>query len=151
MTIKIEKQVAAGVRRLSLSFAIILDYGGPALAKIITAKLGGPSLVTMYRSARCNYAIPQKLEAQIFSRAASFYKEIGYTGVFSLPVDATAITPLLKVKGNRLIGLASETEVVLKTAEDIINVVKDENTEKAKQANAFVTCTFLYISHFTGI
>lgn len=42
------------------------------------------------------------------------------------------------MKGNRLIGLASETEVVLKTAEDIINVVKDENTEKAKQANAFV-------------
>lgn len=120
-------------------FAIILDYGVPALAKIITEKLGGPSLVTMYRSARCNYAIPQKLEVQIFSQAASFYKEIGYTSVFSLAVDATAITPLLKVKGNRLIGLASETEVVLKTAEDIINVVKDENTEKAKQANAFVS------------
>lgn len=119
-------------------FAIILDYGGPALAKIITEKLGGPSLVTMYCSARCNYAIPQKLEAQIFSWAASFYKEIGYTGVFSLAVDATAITLLLKVKGNRLIGLAYETEVLLKTAEDTINVVKDENTEKAKQANAFI-------------
>lgn len=101
-------------------FAIILDYGGPALAKIITEKLGGPSLVTMYCSARCNYAIPQKLEAQIFSWAASFYKEIGYTGVFSLAVDATAITLLLKVKGNCLIGLAYETEVLLKTAEDIM-------------------------------
>ena len=119
-------------------FAIILDYGGPALAKIITEKLGGPSLVTMYRSARCNYAIPQKLEAQIFSQAASFYKQFGYTGVFSSALDAIAITPLLKVKGNRLIRLASETEVVLKTAEDIINVVRDENTEKAKKANAFV-------------
>ena len=34
--------------------------------------------------------------------------------------------------------LKSEEEVVLKTAEDIINIVKDENNEKAKLANAFL-------------
>ena len=53
-------------------------------------------------------------------------------------MDATAVIPLLKVKGNRLIGLASEEEVVLNTAEDIINIVKDENNEKEKLANAFL-------------
>lgn len=119
-------------------YAIILDYGGPALAKILKEKLGGPSLGTIYRTARCSYIIPHKLEKQMFERAASFYNTIGYTGVFSLAIDATAVVPLLKVKGNRLIGLASENDVVLKTAEDIINIVNDENSEKAKLANAFI-------------
>lgn len=119
-------------------YAIILDYGGPALAKILKEKLGGPSLVTMYRAAKCSYIIPHKLEKQMFERAAFFYNRIGYMGVFSLAVDATAVVPLLKVKGNRLIGLASENDVVLKTAEDIINIVNDEKSEKAKLANAFV-------------
>ena len=58
-------------------FAIILDYGRPALAKIKTEKLGGTSLMTMYCSARCNYVIPLKLESEIVSRAASIYEDIG--------------------------------------------------------------------------
>ena len=37
-------------------FTTILDYGGPALAKIVKEKIGGPSLQTMYRTARCNNA-----------------------------------------------------------------------------------------------
>ena len=56
-------------------FDLTLDYGGPALAKIIREKLGGPCLATIYHTARCNCAIPNKLEEQIFQRAASFYKE----------------------------------------------------------------------------
>ena len=35
-------------------FATILDYGGPALARIVKEKIGGPSLQTMYRTTRCN-------------------------------------------------------------------------------------------------
>lgn len=119
-------------------FATILDYGGPALARIVKEKIGGPSLQTMYRTARCNYAIPVKLEERTIKLAASFYKKIGYGGVFQLAVDATAVIPSLRVKGNRLIGLATENECVVTTAQDIMNVVKNQEYGKAKQANAFL-------------
>ena len=118
--------------------ATILDYGGPALAKIVKDKIGGPSLNTMYRTARCNYAIPIKLEENAMKLAASFYKKIGYNGVFQLAIDATAVITTLRVKGNKLIGLATESECVLTTAQDIIDVVKAESNERAKQANAFL-------------
>ena len=114
-------------------FATILDYGGPALARIVKAKIGGPSLQTMYRTTRCNYAMPVKLEERTIKLAASFYKKIGYGGVFQLAVDATAVIPSLHV---RLIGLATENECVVTTAQDIMNVVKNQEYEKAKQANA---------------
>ena len=45
-------------------FTIILDCGGPALAKIVQEKICGPSLQTMYRTARCNCTIPNRLEEQ---------------------------------------------------------------------------------------
>ena len=48
--------------------------------------------------------------------ASSFYKKIGYDGVFELAVDATAVIPALRVKGNKLIGLAMESECVVTTA-----------------------------------
>ncbi|KAK3734785.1 hypothetical protein QZH41_007917 [Actinostola sp. cb2023] len=120
-------------------FAIILDYGGPALAKIVSEKLGaGPSIDTMYRSARYRGGIPNKLDKNMFERASNFYKNIGYTGPFALLIDATAVTPLLKVRGNKVIGLASETDVILRNANDIINIVNDNSCKKAKQANAFI-------------
>lgn len=119
-------------------FATILDYGGPALARIVKEKIGGPSLQTMHRTARCNYAIPVKLEERTIKLAASFYKNIRYGGVFQLAVDATAVIPSLRVKGNRLIGLATENECVVATAQDIMNVVNNKEYEKAKQANAFL-------------
>ena len=108
-------------------FATILDYGGPALATIIKDNIGGPSLNTMYRTARCNYVIPIKLEERAMKLAASFYKKIGYNGVFELAVDTTAIIPTLRAKGNKIIGLAAESECVITTAQDIVNVVKNEN------------------------
>ena len=108
-------------------FAAILDYGGLALATIIKDNIGGPSLNTMYHTARCNYVIPIKLEERAMKLAASFYKKIGYNGVFELAVDATAIIPTLQAKGNKIIGLAAESECVITTAQDIVNVVKNEN------------------------
>jgi hypothetical protein len=119
-------------------FAIILDYGGPALVKIIKEKIGGLSLDTLYCTARCAYEIPMRLEQQTIQLAASFYSHIGYTGAFSLSIDATAVIPMLKVKRNRLIGLASENKVVLKSAKDIINIINDKSSKKTKQANAFL-------------
>lgn len=43
-------------------FAIILDYAGPVLLKIIKEKIGGPSLRTTYATARSKVPIPTKLE-----------------------------------------------------------------------------------------
>ena len=119
-------------------FAIILDYGGPALLKIIKEKIGGPSLETTYATARSKVPIPTKLEQFMFSKAALFYDSIGYKGPFVLAIDATAILPCLRVKGKRLIGIAVEEDVFVRTAQDIIDITKDETKEKARLANAFV-------------
>lgn len=77
-------------------------------------------------------------EEHTIKLAASFYKNIEHGGVFQLAVDATAVIPSLRVKGNRLIGLATENECVVATAQDIMNVVNNKEYEKAKQANAFL-------------
>lgn len=119
-------------------FAIILDYGGQALARIVQEKIGGPSLQTMYRTARSNYAILCKLEEQALRHARSFYDTIGYHGVFALAVDATAVVPTMRVIGNKIIGLAAEHDVIVNSGHDILNVVKNREYELAKQANAFI-------------
>lgn len=119
-------------------FAIILDYGGLALARIVQEKIGGPSLQTMYRTARSNYTIPCKLEKQALRHTRSFYDTIGYNGVFALAVDATAVIPTMRVTGNKIIGLATECDVIVNSAQDILNVVKNREYELAKQANAFI-------------
>lgn len=119
-------------------FAIILDYGGPSLLKIIKEKIGGPSLQITYATARSKVPIPTKLEQFMFSKAALFYDSIGYKGPFVLAIDATAILPCLRVKGKRLIGIAVEEDIFVHTAQDIIDITKDETKEKARLANAFV-------------
>ena len=119
-------------------FAIILDYGGPALLKIIREKIGGPSLQTAYATARCKVPIATKLTEDQFGIAASFYQRVGYTGPFVLAIDATAISPCLRVRGNRIVGIASEEDIFVRTAQDIIEVTNDQSKEKARQANAFV-------------
>lgn len=48
------------------------------------------------------------------------------------------ITPSLKAKGNQLYGLAVENDVMISCAQDIINIVENNEKEKAKLANAFV-------------
>ena len=65
-------------------FTTVLDYGGPALPKIVKDTIGGPSLQTTYRKARCNYGIPLKVEECTMKVDSSFYKKIGYDGVFEL-------------------------------------------------------------------
>lgn len=119
-------------------FAIILDYGGPALAKIVSERLNGPCLSTSFRRARSTWVTPMTLKQVSVQRAASFYENIGYNGPFILAVDATAVIPTLRTKGNTVYGLATELDVVVTTAQDVIDIVKNSNTEKAKQANAFV-------------
>ena len=119
-------------------FAVVLDYGGPALLRIIREKIGGPSLQTAYVTARSKFHTPTKLEASIFVKAASFYDRIGYHGPFIIAIDATAILPSIRVQGNKLIGIATEEDVVVKTAQDIIDITGNESMEKARLANAIV-------------
>lgn len=119
-------------------FAIILNYGGAALAKIVRTRLGGPHLSTIYRQSRSSYVIPTVLTDKSFSMARVFYEKIGYTGPFILAIDATTLIATLRVRGNKIIGLATETEVTVSTAQDIIDIVNSESYEKAKLANAFV-------------
>ena len=63
--------------------------------------------------------------------AASFYQRVGYTGPFVLAIDATAILPCLRVRGNRIVGLASEEDIFVRTAQDIIDVTNDQTKEKS--------------------
>ena len=131
-------------------FAVVLDYGGPALLRIIREKIGGPSLETAYVTARSKFHTPTKLEASIFVKAASFYDRIGYHGPFIIAIDATAILPSIRVQGNKLIGIATEEDVVVKTAQDIIDITGNESMEKVRLANAIVltplkgACSLLY-------
>lgn len=119
-------------------FAIILDYGGPALAKIVSERLNGPSLKMCYRQARTTWTMPLTLTEDSVQRAATFYRKIGYKGPFLLAVDATAVIPCLRSKGNRIYGLVTECDVFVSLAQDVIDIVKNGNVEKARQANAFV-------------
>lgn len=53
-------------------------------------------------------------------------------------MDLTAVVPTMKVKGNKIIGLATERNVIVSSAQDILNVVKNSEYELAKEANAFI-------------
>lgn len=54
-------------------FALILDFGGPALANQIRERFGGPSLATLYRIVWLPYKIPQTLEQLSFACARDFF------------------------------------------------------------------------------
>ena len=53
-------------------------------------------------------------------------------------MDATALSPSLTSKGNVIYGLATESDVIVSSAQDIIDIVKNSDVEKARQANKFV-------------
>ena len=107
-------------------FALILDYGGPALANQIREKIGGPSLSTLYKIVRLPYVISQRLESSSFSRAREFFDRLGVQGPFVLAVDATPIIPSLKIRGNKIYGIAQEEDMIVRTADDIIKVAGDK-------------------------
>jgi len=82
--------------------------------------------------------MPLTLTEDSVQRAATFYRKIGYKGPFLLAVDATAVIPCLRSKGNRIYGLVTECDVFVSLAQDVIDIVKNGHVEKARQANAFV-------------
>ena len=92
-------------------FALILDFGGPALANQIRERFGGPSLATLYKTVRLPYTIPQTLEQLSFARARDFFDRLEIQGPFIPAVDATPVIPSLKVRGNKIFGLAQRDQV----------------------------------------
>ena len=48
------------------------------------------------------------------------------------------MSPSLRSKGNRIYGLTTGSDVVVSSAQDVKDIAKKGNVEKAKQANAFV-------------
>jgi len=67
-----------------------------------------------------------------------FYEKLGYKGLFSLAVDATAIVQMVRCRGNRIIGYATNEDVKVDSAQDIIDCVKEQKYEKACQGYAFI-------------
>ena len=92
----------------------------------------------MYRTSRFNYAILCRLEEQALRHARSFYDTIGYNVVFALAVDAAAVIPTTREKGNKITGLATECDVIVSSAQHIFSVLKNREYKLAKQANAFI-------------
>ena len=99
--------------------------------KIIKEQISGLSVQTCYATARSEIPTPTKLEEVIFGKAASFYDRIGCKGPYVLAVDVKAILPGLRVKGNKVIGVSSEEDVFVHIAQDNIEVIHSETTEKA--------------------
>lgn len=126
-------------------FALIMDFGGPALASQVQETMSGPSLTTLYKTVRLPYAIPQNIESPSFSRARASFDRLGIQGPFILAVDATPVILALKVRGNRIYGIAKD-DVIVRTAEDIIKIAGDKSLPKTKLVNAFVLAP-VYVSN----
>ena len=68
-----------------------------------------------------------------------------YTRAIILAVDATPVIPAVKVRGNRIYGIAKDDLIVHK-AEDIIKIAVDKSLPKTKLVNAFVLA-LIYVSN----
>ena len=87
-------------------FALLLDYGGPMVCELVAKNFGGPSVSSVYREARSEKAVAESLTSDSFKVAKVFYDKLGYKGLFSLAIDATATAQIVRCRGNRIIGYA---------------------------------------------
>lgn len=112
-------------------FALVLDYGGPALIRQLNTVLRGPSLSTLYKEVRLPYQIPNQLEDFTFARAKIFFDKMKCRGPFQIAIDATPVLPSLRIRGNEIYGYATGDK-------DIISLLKSERYAQARQVTAFV-------------
>ena len=68
----------------------------------------------------------------------SFFEHLGVQGPFVLAVDAMPIIPSLKIRGNKIYGIAQDEDVIVRTADDVFKVTGDKSFQKAKLVNAFI-------------
>ena len=57
-------------------FALISDYGGPALSNQTGERIGGHSLSTLYKIVRLPYLIPQRRQPSSFACAREFFNHL---------------------------------------------------------------------------
>lgn len=58
--------------------------------ELVAKNFGGPSVSSVYREDRREKAVAESLTSGSFKDAKVFYEKLGYKGLFSLAVDATA-------------------------------------------------------------
>jgi hypothetical protein len=88
---------------------------------------------TIYIKARQSVQVENTLKQEMFFNAAQFYHNILPTKlnlkdiIFTLAIDATPILPLIRARGNSLIGFATEHRIEISSADDIIKIFKDKD------------------------
>ncbi|XP_066928659.1 uncharacterized protein [Clytia hemisphaerica] len=123
-------------------FATIASYGGPRTADMLSTFLDGPSSKTISRVTKSARAIPTEIEEGTFHSARAFYNIFNYHGPFQLSVDATAVVPALRVRNNKIYGLACAGTIEVYTAEQIVELIS-KNHEKVKLANLLLLSPLL--------
>ena len=125
-------------------FSLLLNYGGPTTAELISKNFGGPHMSTIYIKARQSVQVENTLKQEMFFNAAQFYHNILPTKlnlkdiIFTLAIDATPILPLIRARGNSLIGFATEHRIEISSADDIIKIFKDKDYAVAQQSYEFI-------------
>lgn len=124
-------------------FSLLLNYGGPATVKLIKSNLGGPSISHVYVQARQTTPIETSLSELSFQAASRFSQNI-LAGpdlrsiMFSVAIDATPVLPLVRAKGNELLGFATNSKINVYTADDIIQAFKNKELTKVQQTYVIV-------------
>lgn len=107
------------------------------VCELVARNFGGPSVSSVCREARSEKAVAESLASGSFKDAKVFYEKLVSKGLFSLALDATAIAQIVRWRGNRIIGYATNEDVRVHYAQDIIAFVKDQKYGEACQAYAF--------------
>ncbi|CAG2207137.1 unnamed protein product [Mytilus edulis] len=123
-------------------YSLLLNYGGPVAVDLMRRNLGGPSLSRVYLQARQTIPIETSLTETSFRNAAEFYKKVCKdvdikSIIFTIAVDATPVLPLIRAKGNKLLGFATNKDIIVQSAEDVIQVFKDDSLLRAQQTYVF--------------
>ncbi|CAC5387944.1 unnamed protein product [Mytilus coruscus] len=123
-------------------YSLLLNYGGPVAVDLMRRNLGGPSLSRVYLQARQTIPIETSLTETSFRNAAEFYKKVCKdvdikSIIFTIAVDATPVLPLVRAKGNKLLGFATNKDIIVQSAEDVIQVFKDVSLPRAQQTYVF--------------
>ncbi|CAC5387954.1 unnamed protein product [Mytilus coruscus] len=123
-------------------YSLLLNYGGPVAVDLMRRNLGGPSLSRVYLQARQIIPIETSLTKTSFRNAAEFYKKVCKdvdikSIIFTIAVHATPVLPLIRAKGNKLLGFATNKDIIVQSAEDVIQVFKDVSLPRAQQTYVF--------------
>ena len=125
-------------------FSLLINYGGPKTVTLIRKNFGGPHLSTIYIKSRQNIKVESILKEEAFSLAAKFYRNILKDKIslidiiFTIAIDATPILPIIRARGNHLVGFATLNTVEVKNAEDIITAFKNRDMTTAQQTYVIV-------------